>query len=99
MSKTSRTDDGRTLFWCVGCDEHHWIDDSWAITGPEDKPTFSPSVLCAGFSAHSIERTCHSFIREGMIEYLSDCTHSLAGQTVQMVDLEAMRASAETEAA
>ncbi len=29
---------------------------------------------------------CHLFIREGMIEYLSDCTHSLAGQTVELPD-------------
>ncbi len=27
---------------------------------------------------------CHSFIRNGMIEFLSDCTHALAGKTVPM---------------
>lgn len=27
---------------------------------------------------------CHSFVREGRIEFLSDCTHSLAGQTVDL---------------
>lgn len=27
---------------------------------------------------------CHSFVREGRIEFLSDCTHSMAGQTVPM---------------
>lgn len=25
---------------------------------------------------------CHSFVRDGKIEFLSDCTHELAGQTV-----------------
>ena len=25
---------------------------------------------------------CHSFVREGLIEFLSDCTHELAGKTV-----------------
>lgn len=29
---------------------------------------------------------CHSFIRDGKIQYLSDCTHELAGQTVEMQD-------------
>ena len=29
---------------------------------------------------------CHSFIRGGMIEYLSDCTHLLAGQTIPLPD-------------
>jgi len=27
---------------------------------------------------------CHSFIRNGKIEFLSDCTHALAGQTVEL---------------
>lgn len=27
---------------------------------------------------------CHSFVRNGQIEYLSDCTHDLAGKTVPL---------------
>ena len=30
---------------------------------------------------------CHSFIRDGMVQFLSDCTHRLAGQTVELPDL------------
>lgn len=30
---------------------------------------------------------CHSFVREGRIEFLSDCTHALAGQTVDLPPL------------
>jgi hypothetical protein len=29
---------------------------------------------------------CHSFITDGMIKFLSDCTHSLVGQTVRIPD-------------
>jgi hypothetical protein len=29
---------------------------------------------------------CHSFITDGKIQFLSDCTHELAGQTVPMVE-------------
>lgn len=29
---------------------------------------------------------CHSFVREGKIQFLNDCTHELAGQTVEMFD-------------
>lgn len=29
---------------------------------------------------------CHSFVRAGMIEFLSDSTHDLAGQTVPLPD-------------
>ena len=27
---------------------------------------------------------CHSFVRAGQIEFLGDCTHEFAGQTVPM---------------
>ena len=27
---------------------------------------------------------CHSFVRDGQIEFLSDCTHALAGRTVPL---------------
>jgi len=32
---------------------------------------------------------CHSFVRGGRIEFLADCTHDLAGQTVDLPDLPA----------
>lgn len=31
---------------------------------------------------------CHSFMRDGKIEFLSDCTHHLAGKTVDMAEVE-----------
>lgn len=31
---------------------------------------------------------CHSFVRDGMIQFLTDCTHKLAGQTVELPDVE-----------
>lgn len=30
---------------------------------------------------------CHSYITNGQIQFLSDCTHKLAGQTVPLPDL------------
>jgi len=33
------------------------------------------------------DTVCHSFVKDGMIQFLSDCTHELAGKTVEMVDL------------
>lgn len=32
---------------------------------------------------------CHSFVTEGRIQFLDDCTHDLRGQTVDLPDLEA----------
>jgi hypothetical protein len=30
---------------------------------------------------------CHSWVRDGMIEFLNDCTHALAGQTVALPEI------------
>ncbi len=30
---------------------------------------------------------CHTFIRNGMVEFLSDCTHELAGQTLPLPEI------------
>lgn len=34
-------------------------------------------------------KVCHSFVTDGRIQYLGDCTHSLANQTVDLPDWEA----------
>jgi hypothetical protein len=31
---------------------------------------------------------CHSFVTDGKIQFLSDCTHDMAGQTVELPDIE-----------
>lgn len=31
-----------------------------------------------------INTVCHSFVKNGQIQFLSDCTHALAGQTVPL---------------
>jgi len=33
------------------------------------------------------EIRCHSYLRAGVWEFLADCTHTMAGQQVPMVDL------------
>lgn len=47
--------------------------------------TFNAEAIAAGEepSPFQCER-CHSFVRAGKIEFLSDCTHALAGQTIQL---------------
>lgn len=34
------------------------------------------------------DSVCHSFIRNGQIQYLGDCTHSLANQTVPLPEID-----------
>lgn len=69
------------VFFCPGCECPHVIDKRWTFNGDLDNPTFSPSLLCNPDHAPS---RCHSFLRDGKIEFLSDCFHKLAGQTVEI---------------
>ncbi len=34
------------------------------------------------------DMVCHSFIRDGFIQYLGDCTHKFAGQTIELPEYE-----------
>lgn len=89
---------GRSLWlWCPGCDDAHRItvdgSDTWTWDGNESAPTISPSILVSSHKTfdeeHNVVDTplCHSFVRVGRWEFLADCTHALAGQTVPMVPL------------
>lgn len=49
-----------------------------------DRPTVSPSLV----QNFTPGKMCHSFIRDGFIQYLSDCTHHLAGQTIELPEIE-----------
>lgn len=71
------------LFYCKACKEYHAVNTKgWRFNGNYDKPTLSPSILVTWGD----NRRCHSFIRDGKIQYLSDCTHELAGQILDLED-------------
>jgi hypothetical protein len=53
------------------------------FNGDYERPTFEPSLMAPKPNG----QVCHSFIRGGMIEYLSDSTHPLKGQTVPLLDV------------
>ena len=82
-------------FWCPGCNCAHPLRVSspkggnWSFDGKVDTPTFSPSVHVTynGCDAgQEYIHICHSFVRAGRIQFLSDCTHALVGQTVDLPD-------------
>jgi hypothetical protein len=89
-ARVHREDNGMLLVRCPGCAEGEWsvgfhaIDERWTFNGNYERPTFSPSLLATVDFNDGRRRVCHSFIRDGRIEYLSDCTHSLAGQTIEL---------------
>ncbi len=82
LTGTSPSGETEYFFFCPGCKNYHVFDRRWQWNGNMDLPTFTPSLLCNP----SGERRCHSFVRDGKIEYLSDCHHALAGQTVDMLE-------------
>lgn len=94
--------DNRWGFDCPGCGMPHEVRvgvpdrPCWTFNFDVDRPTFSPSILVTypanpnaaeEFKEWRRTRICHSYVRNGRIEFLSDCTHALAGKTVDLPEL------------
>ena len=54
---------------------------SWKWNGDLEKPTLHPSILSQGYCR------CHSFLTDGVFNFLTDSDHPLSGQSVPMPDL------------
>ena len=88
------------IFFCPGCGKEHMLSPtihSW--NGDVDRPTITPSVLFDWESGADSENgilikgsgkanICHSFIRDGYIQFLVDCTHHLAGVIECLPDIK-----------
>jgi len=83
--------DKRLVWYCPGCKSHHEVPvagpKAWKWDGNVQNPTLHPSVLIDYGPNPPPDRParCHCFVREGRIEFLSDCSHVLAGYTMDMV--------------
>lgn len=65
-------------FWCPGCKITHFLKkDTWVVSGSFCRPSVSPSYHLHG--------KCHSIITNGIISFLPDCSHELAGYDVGMI--------------
>lgn len=83
---------GDILFKCPGCRGPQRIPvegpQAWGFNGDMDKPTLTPSVLARRYNdSRGLYFVCHSFVKDGKIEFLNDCTHTLKGQTVELEDV------------
>lgn len=82
-------------FYCPACKTIHyvWTTESemcakpWFLTGTLTKPTINPSLSVIG-DIDGKQTKCHFFVWDGKIKYLSDCTHDMKGQIVDMVDID-----------
>jgi len=104
MSVLRKEGPGIFSFYCPGCKFRHVIYTEgshskleWKWNGSMDKPTFTPSLLVHGpMGDPPVEMRCHSFIRDGALRFLSDCTHEWAGlNTLMFLDPPAERSADE----
>lgn len=85
---------GQRIF-CPGCKRSHLFDmPRWTWNGDSDRPTFSPSLRV--FYQHpetgADVTICHSFVRDGRIEFLSDCEHEMKNRTVELPEIAGVNA-------
>lgn len=78
-------------FYCPGCQDQHTISvkgpKAWSFNGNEEKPTFHPSILVyeqPPFGDWKGQPRCHSSVTDGVISFLPDSSHALAGQSVPL---------------
>ena len=96
LSPILRQADDVLIWRCPGCERNHAVrvgsssdgnGPGWGWNGSAERPTFTPSVLVSypGKDAGqdgAPPAVCHSFVVDGQMQMLGDCTHALAGQTV-----------------
>lgn len=58
--------------------QHHKSDDCWCSYNKEHADELAP------FTCY----ICHSFVIDGKIQFLTDCTHKLAGMTVDLPEYD-----------
>jgi len=85
------------VVWCPACKILHkfYVNSfglnkaRWTWNGDINRPTFSPSLIITISSGdkNKSDIRCHSFLKNGIWEYLNDCTHEMAGKKVPLPDL------------
>lgn len=82
------------LHWCPACDQDHIFavekpysnGAQWTFNGDFERPTFNPSMKIEWPNQDGLKR-CHYFLHDGSLKFCSDCTHSMANQTVPLPEI------------
>lgn len=102
MAKIIEGDPGDYWHPCPGCNTlEEWSrggathrlptkgEYAWQFNGDVAKPTFSPSFRHTSHRGpEKTVRVCHYIITDGKIHYCDDSTHALAGQVIEMPDID-----------
>jgi len=86
LIKIKCKDGNRYSFLCTGCDCYHGViisEKGWSFNEDMEKPTFKPSLLSI-----TGEKRCHLYVEKGNLRFLNDCTHDLAGQVIEMENID-----------
>ena len=86
--KVVKAEGQRLAYLCPGCKKEHRISiapiTGWGFNNDFQNPTFTPSVNWTNGTV-----VCHHFVKDGMVQFLSDCTHENKDKTLPMVDFPA----------
>ena len=55
----------------------HWVPSA-------EDPEFRAKIKSGEITQTEVKDVCHSFVTNGQIQFLDDCTHALRGQTVPL---------------
>jgi hypothetical protein len=93
LEKHPKTGTEIVIFECPGCKFLHgpavkgMTRPIWDWNGSFERPTFTPSIVVTWDDTTGKTHVCHSFVKDGTIQFLDDCTHELRGKTVALPEL------------
>lgn len=61
---------------------------AWEWNKSVESPTLRPSILTKWYEGDKISQVCHSYVTDGKVQFLSDCTHEHAGKTMDLLKVE-----------
>jgi len=63
--------------------------NNWSWNGDTEVPTLKPSILTEfTWGEERKLHRCHSFVNDGKVQFLHDCSHELVGQTCDLLEVE-----------
>jgi hypothetical protein len=83
------TVDGSRGWRWNGCGDRPTITPSVLVRGSQielDADDRWTGEWVRDLNGQPLSSVCHSFVTDGRIQFLGDCTHALAGQTVDLPD-------------
>jgi len=61
--------------------------NNWSWNGDTEKPTLRPSILTE-LNYGGTHYRCHSFVNDGVVQFLGDCSHDKANTNLELMVVE-----------